>query len=251
MTAPVAIRARRYSALSRVYDATIGWRFFRRARRTFLRLERRYGIRPTAAADLGAGTGLFAAWLARRYRIPVYAVEQSGEMLRAGACRMLLAGVTPLQQDIRTLCLPRPVDLAVSNYDTINHLLRPSDVKAAFAATARNLLPGGFFVFDVITPAQAAGAVVLRFRCRKRVRLTQVVRYEPARRLVRVTVRIRRSGSRCVVTERHVERAYSLPLLARWLEEAGFRVRGVFDAATARHLTYVTPARAVFVAQRR
>jgi len=245
-----AVRVRRYTALSTVYDATIGRRFFRQARRAFLHLARRYGIAPSAAADLGAGTGLFAAWLARRYGIPVYAVERSAPMLEAGACRMLAAGVTPILQDIRELQLPRPVDLAVSNYDTINHLLRPADVKAAFGAIARNLTPGGFFVFDVITPAQAPGPVVLQFRSGRRVRVSQTVGYDPLRRIVRVTVRIHARGRQCAVTERHVERVYSLPALARWLNEAGFRLRGLFDAATVRHVRYASPSRAILVAQR-
>jgi len=171
-------------------------------------------------------------------------------MVRAGACRMLTAGVTPVLQDIRDLALPRLVDLAVANYDTINHLLRSMDVKAAFASIARNLAPGGFFLFDVITPAQAPGPVELRFCCGRRVQVNQIVGYDPVRRLVRVTVRIRHARRRCEVTERHVERAYPLPALARWLNEAGFRVRGVFDADSVRHLRYARPARAILVAQR-
>jgi hypothetical protein len=39
-------------------------------------------------------------------------------------------------------------------------------------------------------------------------------------------------------------------MLARWLNEAGFLVRGVFDAESVRHLRYASPARAIIVAQK-
>lgn len=243
------VLGRPYVALSSVYDATVGVPFLRRARRAFLRLARRFGISPRCAADLGAGTGLFASWLARRYRIPVFAVERSRPMLAVGTARR--ADFIPVLQDIRALALPTRVDLMTANCDTINHLLTPDDVRRAFRAIARNLSPRGYFIFDLITSSQLPSCPrTVTFR-QRRGWMTQRVLFEPLRRLLRVTVRIFSRRRARIVTERHTERVYRLTEVARWLTEARLTVRGVFDAATLDPVTTRLPARVVFVVQRR
>lgn len=239
-----------YHALSRAYDATLGRRFFRRARRAYVRLARHYGIAPRAAADLGSGTGLFAGWLSRRLGIRVYAVERSAAMLRAGAPNLRGSMAVPLRQDIRALALPEPVDLATAHYDTINHLTRPADVRTAFAAIARSLRPGGFFLFDFITPNQQAVSPIFRLSCGTSVQVLQRSRYDPARRLLRILIAVRRRRSPCRLVERHYERAYAPAEVVAWLAEAGFRVRGLHDALTLRPVRYRCPPRILVVAQR-
>ena len=245
-----SILAPPYRALSRAYDAALGARFFRRSRRAFLSLANRFGIVPRVAADLGAGTGLFAAWLSRRLKIRVYAVDKSDAMLRAGSCNLLSTRVIPLRQDIRTLVLPEPVDLATAHYDTINHLLRPADVRAAFEAVRRSLRPRGFFLFDFITPSQHVGVQRHRVRCPGRLSVAQRIRYLPRRRLLSITVTVRRKVPPCRFVERHYERAYSPRAIVHWLHEAGFTVRDLVDARTLGRVRHSVPPRIVVVAQR-
>jgi SAM-dependent methyltransferase len=240
-----------YQALSRAYDATLGKRFFARARRAYCRLARRYGVEPRVAADLGSGTGLFAAWLSRSKGIRVYAVDRSAAMLRSGASNLQGTDVVPLRQDIRYLELPEPVDLATAHYDTINHLTHPRDVLAAFAAVARAVRPGGFFVFDFITPNQRLASPLFRMRCGASLQVLQRVRYLPRKRLLRVVVAVQRRRFARRLVERHYERAYAPAEIVAWLTDAGFRVRGLHDAFTLRSVRYRCPPRIVVVAQRR
>lgn len=244
-----SLRGTPYAALSSVYDATVGVPFLRRAVRTYGILRRRFGMNPRSAADLGAGTGLFAAWLARNARIVVFAVDRSQAMLAAGANAMS-PGVVPVHQDVRDLRLPMPVDLATANCDTINHLIEPGDVERAFRSIARNLRPGGFFLFDVITEGQAdARPHTVVFR-RRGIGMSQCVAFDAGRRMLHVLVKVFSRTRGRVVTERHVERLHGLADIARWLMESGFVVRGVFDAGTLEPLKYLLPPRVVFVAQR-
>jgi SAM-dependent methyltransferase len=178
-------------------------------------------------------------------------VERSGAMLRAGAPNVAGTSVVPLRQDIRWLALPEQVDLATAHYDTINHLRRPDHVREAFAAVARALRPGGFFLFDFITPKQQTAPAVYRIRCGRGVRVTQRVAYSPARRLLRITVVISRSKPPCRLVERHHERTYAPEEIVAWLREAGLVVRGLFDGLTLEPVQYSCPPRMIVLAQKR
>lgn len=241
--------ARPYSQFVEAYDGMVGVEFFRRVRRAFEALAGRYDIRFCSAADLGCGTGLFAGYLNRCWGVPVYAVDRSPEMLRA-ARRRSGPGVCFLQQDIRQLCLPERVDLVTANFDTLNHLVTPCDLNQAFRRVADNLRPGGHFYFDLITPCRPLGGLraFRRTLCTARRSLEQRIRWDPARRLIRIEVRHWRSGA-CPAIERHAERAYEPRDVGRGLFEAGFVIRGVHDEATLRPARFC-PARMIVVARK-
>lgn len=167
-------------------------------------------------------------------RARVYAVDRSPEMLRVARLRCDGPGVRFLQQDIRALCLPEPVDLVTANFDTLNHLLSPSDLHRAFRRVAAKLRSGGHFYFDIVTPCRPLGgertyrrALRVRWRC-----LEQHVRWEPARCLLRILVVHRWAGGGGPVIERHAERAYEPARVGAGLLAAGLVIRGVHDEAT-------------------
>jgi SAM-dependent methyltransferase len=234
-----------------VYDCTVGMAFFLRVRRAFSKLVRLYGIRFCSAADIGCGTGLFAGYLNQCWGVPVYGVDRSLEMLRQARRNCPGAGVCFLQQDIRCLALPSQVDLITANFDTLNHLNAPQDLRCAFERVAVNLRPGGHFYFDILTPCQPLKGyrVYVRDRCRVRSWLQQRVRWEPKRRVIRVSAVQRRIGSCRPVVEWITERAYSPAELGKWLAEAGFVIRGVHDEATLRSAVDCPP-RIIVVAQK-
>jgi SAM-dependent methyltransferase len=141
--------ARDYARIAPFYDCAVGVPFFLRVRDAFEKLVRRYGIRFCSAADIGCGTGLFACYLNCCWGVPVFAVDKSAEMLRQARWNCSSAGVCFLQQDIRCLSLPSRVDLITANFDTLNHLRTPEDLRAAFNRVAVNLRPAGHFYFGV------------------------------------------------------------------------------------------------------
>ena len=77
----------------------------------------------------------------------------------------------------------------------------------------------------------------------------QFLFWQPCRSLLRIHVLSERSDRGDAQMEKHLERAYSPIDVARWLAEAGFRLRGVHDEATAALAAHCTP-RMLFVAQR-
>ena len=240
-----------YSRIAPIYDCTVGVPSFLRLRDAFKKLVQRYQMQFRSAADIGCGTGLFACHLNLCWGVPVYAVDKSADMLRQARRNCRSAGVCFLQQDVRCLALPSRVDLITANFDTLNHLKEPEDLRLAFHHVASNLRPGGHFYFDILTPCQPLTGyqVYLRNYCTTGAWLEQQIRWEPRRRLIHISAVQRRSGSCGPVLERITERAYSAAELAKWLCEAGFVIRGVHDEATLRVPTGC-PSRIIVVAQK-
>jgi SAM-dependent methyltransferase len=246
---------RPYSELASAYDQTIGWPAFYRARRAFESLARRYGLRFRSAADIGCGTGLFARYLSDCWGAPVWAVDLSPEMLRVAKSNCLGANVKLLRQDIRCLRLPEPVDLVTSNFDALNHLTGEGDLRVAFQRIASNLRPGGHLYFDLVTPCQPLGGGMTYARQMNARRMNagsqQVIQrfnWDRARRAISILVTILSTDSPRPILEVHRERVYSFAEVGRWLLDAGFVIRGVHDAMTAKPATGC-PARIIVIAQ--
>ena len=243
---------RPYSLLARHYDEALGRENFCRTRRAFERIARELDLHFSSAADVGCGTGLFARYLSQRWRVPVFAVDRSPDMLRIAQKICPGAAVCLLQQDIRRLRLPRPVDLITANFDTVNHLLCKSDLREAFGSIAGNLNPGGHFFFDAITPCSplpSSRTVVLRHPLRSG-EVEQHLRWEPRSRSIFVRIVRRHSRFLPPSVELHRERPYSPHEIASTLLNAGFRIRVVLDARTLRSAT-TCPPRLIILAQKR
>ena len=240
-----------YSELASTYDRALGVVSFMRTKRAFEHLADRYGLGFGSAADVGCGTGLFACYLRRCWGVPVYAVDRSRAMLQVAAGRCGDPGVVFLNQDVRCLSLPRPVDLVTANFDTVNHLVTVPDLARGFRRIAANLTVGGHFVFDVITRhqgLQGSGTYVRRLRASGR-GLFQRIRWHPWRGLLSITIVHCWPRPRPPSVETHVERAYSPAQVGRLLMDAGFVIRGVHDAWSMR-VPSACPARLVVIARK-
>jgi len=249
-SAAVAKLAVPYSQLAADYDATLGIPQFLKTRSAFERLVRQYGIDFRSAADIGCGTGLFARHLNLSRRIAVFAIDRSAPMLRIATRNCCGTNVVLLQQDLRRLRLPRPVDLITANFDTLNHIVDTDDLRQTFKRVMENLNPGGHFMFDLVTNCSPRlRHYVKHFRCGFR-RVTQTVRVDPIRKLISIFVSVRSPDSGKPIIEQHCERAYSPAELGQALRVAGFMTLGVHAAATSA-LAGECPARIIVVARKR
>ena len=231
----VALVVRPYSALARDYDDIMGRDFFTGLRRAFERLVARHRIAFSSAADLGCGTGLFARYLSRLWRVPVFGVDRSPAMLRRAADNCGDSGVVLLRQDIRRLVLPRAVDLVTANYDTVNHLTGEGDLIALFRRVFGQLQRRGHFIFDFLTTCQPRRPATVHYRRRgDGARISQRVRWLPRRRSLLYDVTFADRGGCGIRREIHRERAYSPAEVARALMDCGFVLREVIDATTLR-----------------
>jgi SAM-dependent methyltransferase len=247
---PLRARAA-YSELAPFYDVALGRDSFADARRAFEELARRHGIRFRTAADIGCGTGLFACYLSQCWGARVFGVDRSRSMLDVARRNCCDARVCFLEQDIRRLRLPEPVDLVTANFDVVNHLVGQSDLEQTLRSVASVLRPGGHFAFDAITSCAPLGhAHVFQKHTRlARRRIVQTIRWDPARRLLKGTVVHFLTERATPVVETYLERGYAPEELGRALRGAGLVTRGVHDAVTLDPVLSCTP-RLRIVAQR-
>jgi SAM-dependent methyltransferase len=245
------VRARApYDVIAPGYDAALGRASLARAVGLLRHVIKRYGIAFRSAADLGCGTGLFAAYLARRWRIPVYAIDRSPAMLREALRNGSSRHIVLIRQDVRALTLPCPVDLMTANFDALNYILRPADLVGTFRRVHRDLRPGGHFVFDLVTDRQPwrAGRSYARRLPGSGGSLLQRLVWDPVQRLIATTL-TRGLGRGVEAMEQHLQRAYPASEVVRLLHQAGFSVRAVLDAVTGRHANSDCP-RILVVARR-
>jgi SAM-dependent methyltransferase len=193
-------------------------------------------LRFSSAADIGCGTGTFLLHLACLCE-RLYGVDRSAEMLAQARRKLAGANVTLLQQDLRRLRLPRPVDLITCMFDTLNYLTTAAGVQAALESARENLRSGGSLVFDVITGAGEAGRAS---RVSQRISLPGQLavwrlRTDGSRNRSRVEMLWRSPwGPERAKTWRevHQQRWHPLPSLCALLRRCGLQVCGVHDVVS-------------------
>ena len=102
--------------------------------------------------DVACGTGTLAAMMARR-GWEVTGIDASEGMIREATARGTASGLrlTFRRQDMRELSLERPVHLATSFFDSLNHLMSGAELRETFRRIRAALLPRGWLVFDTST----------------------------------------------------------------------------------------------------
>jgi SAM-dependent methyltransferase len=145
VNAPYALLARHYDWLCS-YAAPMNRHARGRILRTVL-------PRVNRVCDLGCGSGETAVELARR-GLEVHAVDISPVFCDAVRAKARRAGqtVTVHCRDMRDFALPRPVDLVLAEFASLNSLADRRDLPRVLESVARALAPGGWFLFDVNTP---------------------------------------------------------------------------------------------------
>ncbi|MBB3770299.1 SAM-dependent methyltransferase [Angulomicrobium tetraedrale] len=100
--------------------------------------------------DLGCGTGAFLAGIDAPVRV---GVDPARAMLDVARARPGGESVEWIEADARHLDLGRRFDLIVMTGHAFQVFLDAHDQRAALAALARHLAPGGRFIFDSRNPA--------------------------------------------------------------------------------------------------
>ena len=222
-----------YRQFAQFYDHVMGDAVAPVIGRCFERSCRRYDLRFASAADIGSGTGTFLLHLAQLCDV-LYGVDRSVEMLAQARRKLAGANVSFLQQDLRSLRLPQPVDLVTCMFDTLNYLTTTAGVQAALQRARENLCDGRSLLFDVITGAGEGGRAR---RLLQRVSLPGTLaiwRLQTDGSQYRSCVEMlwrspREPGSAQTWREVHQQKWYPLPWLCTVLDRCGFQVCGIHD----------------------
>jgi SAM-dependent methyltransferase len=143
-----AAARRAYDTFASAYDAFTADYPYERLLDVIEELAERHGLPGRRLFDVACGTGRsFAPMLTRGYH--VWAVDISPAMVRRAKRRLGTRADRVVVADMRALPDAGPFDLVTCLDDAVNYLHTPADLAAAFAGVARNLAPGGIYVFDV------------------------------------------------------------------------------------------------------
>lgn len=196
---------------------------------------RRHGLPGKTVLDLACGTGSLTRELALR-GYEMIGVDLSPEMLAEAAEKNRDVGEVPpmfLCQPMEKLDLYGTIDACVCCLDSVNYVTDPKKLQKAFERVHLFLMPGGLFLFDVNTPEKLEGLdgqvfldetedayCVWRAEYSRRSRICSyfmdIFQLDPE------------SGQWDRGEELHQERAYTVPELTGYLEQAGFRDIQVF-----------------------
>jgi SAM-dependent methyltransferase len=196
--------------------------------------------------DVACGTGKsFMPMLERGYE--VVACDISPAMVERARTRSGLEPVDVLVADMRGLPRLGTFDLATCLDDSLNYLLSEEELGRALAGVARNLRPGGLFIFDLNSLA-----VYRKLFFRDRVlesdgamfcwRGTGEAAVEPGA-ACQATIEIFsevEAGCWSRTTSRHLQRHHAPELVRRLLAPAGFELVELYGQVTGARLEQPT-----------
>lgn len=180
------------------------------------------GRAPASMGDLACGPGYHAREFARR-GLEVVGLDLRQEMVdfaRDEAAAEGLDSIAWVAGDIRDFRLPKPVDLLLTSYDSIDCLSEADEIVAHLRTVAANLNPGGVYVIESTHPRDCAMFNYGQFayggeRDGIRVDITWAVNNpvaDPVTQVVRprIVVRVDNNGERLEFEDEAVER-FMLP----------------------------------------
>lgn len=225
-----------YSAFARFYDSLMRGVDYEARADYVCRALARFGREPGLTLDLACGTGSLTLALAAR-GLDVYGLDASPEMLAEAQRKAAAAGRELLFvcQKMQQMDLFGGADTMVCALDSVNHLTKPQ-LEETFRRVRTFLNPGGYFLFDANTLYK-----------HREILADNVFVYDlPDVYCVWQNRSLPRSGSvgvsldffeRCGdvyrrSSEHFAERAYSPEALRAMLEQAGLRVKAVWEDGT-------------------
>ena len=209
-----------YDSFAPLYDEVLGNRYHAALLPQLLkRLRRLRAPMPARMLDLGCGTGKLAAFFRERGCAAV-GLDLSLGMLLEGAARFSCPRVNG---DMARFAFRRPFDIVLCMYDSLNHLISDTDVRAMLAGVFHALEPGGIFLFD----SNNLWAFRHVFGSR------EIFRHEEETGTAEMKTgfdresglawaHVKGRGPRGSFEDSLMERYYSREDLERWLREAGF-----------------------------
>lgn len=205
--------------------------------------------------DCACGTGNVSFELSK-CEIEVTGVDIAPDMIAVAKAKALQLGNPTrfFEADLANFDLGEKFDSATCLYDSLNYILEPETLRAAFARIAAHLESGGVFVFDMNSDyaLQADLFTQSNLDPLKNLHYDWQATYDAQARITSVAMRFERrqeSGEVAVFTETHRERAYRLDEIEEMLQSTGWELLKTFDAYTL-NLPHKASERWFFVARK-
>ncbi|MEW6650852.1 MAG: class I SAM-dependent methyltransferase [Chloroflexota bacterium] len=209
--------------------------------------------------DLACGEGTFLAGMAAN-GWQISGVDLSPAMLSIASQKFSTAALPPclIHGDMRELHFENEFDLVTCWYDSLNYVLKLSEVNAVFAGVYRALKPGGAFVFDMNTiygltvQWQRDPAYIIQENSDLIEIHIPSCNYDQQMASLRILVFTRREGDDHWerFEEIHVERGYPVEVLQTSLQECGFNLLASIGNLNDLSQPTATTPRVWFIAQK-
>ena len=240
-----------YSSLAEVYDKLTENVEYEKRAEYIHSLLLKNGADRGVLLDLACGTGTLSVELSK-FGYDMILCDLSAEMLVFA--RERLPDALILCQSMTQLDLYGTINHAVCSLDSINHLLKPCDVKAAFSSVSLFMEKGGVFVFDVNTIYKHENILGNNSFVSEKDNVFCVWQnyYKKKSKTVDINIDIFIEDENKYerLRESFSERAYSVEDIKKWLSETGFEVTGIYDDMTENEPTE-TSERVYFTAVKR
>ncbi|MFO8099718.1 MAG: class I SAM-dependent methyltransferase [Salinibacter sp.] len=228
-----------YSALAAGYDLVMEHIDYDAWAAYVHTLLQHYAEAPTRVVELGGGTGSLAMRLQPMGEYDYLLTDGSPAMLDRARQKIAAANVpircgeAEFTTVTRThLRMDAPADAVVLVYDGLNYLLDPAAVATLFRRVHDLLRPGGVAVIDQSTPANSEEHGD-RFADEAAIADFAYVReneYDPETRRHETTFELVVDGQ--TVTERHVQRAYTLGEIRTVLDASPLVVEAAYEGVS-------------------
>lgn len=233
------------------------------------------GHKPRRVLDCACGTGNVTFELARR-GLETVGVDLSAPMIQAALDKLAVEHVTSqvaqapfslssaptsfafaprfFQADLSDFDLGERFDCATCLYDSLNYILDPKTLEAAFSRIAAHLEIGGAWVFDMNSEFALTQDLFTQsnFDARKKLHYDWHALFDSETSICTVSMRFEREtedGTTETFNETHRERAYSPGEIEAMLGRTGWNLLHSFDAYTLNPI-HNASERWFFVAQR-
>lgn len=192
------------------------------------------GVSGKKVLDIGCGTGLLSAMLAKK-GAHVTGIDLSAEMLEVASQRAesLSLDITFIEQPMQRLEVEDTFDAAIISIDSLNYVIKQQDVLETFRRIYGALRTDGVLLFDVHSVFKMdeiflEGPFVFDNRS-----ITYVWQTAPGDQEHSIYSELaffvkQQDGSYHRFDEVHMQRSFAVPVYVHMLEEAGFKIERIF-----------------------
>lgn len=231
-----------YSEFARVYDLMGADRHSAKMVEYTFKIFRKFNIKATCGLDLCCGTGT-AISLFLDQGLPMSGLDRSASMLAVAAKKLKGCKVKLYQKSLPKFRILQTgdsrrvqrFDLITCFYDSLNYLKNARGLKTAFRSVFNHLNRGGWFIFDMNTPAALKILWGGQVYADAKDDVAWVWRSSYHEMTMSATCHTTffvppKAGGKLWerFDETHVERAYDNKTVLRLLREVGFEVKGFY-----------------------